>query len=119
EGGVAFNVVPARGRLTFSLRPPPGADMVALRGEIDALVRAAGEADKAKIEWRAKLDNVAFATRELESFPPLLGDRVDDAIDMAFWTEAALLQEAGVDAVVLGPGDISQAHAADESVPLD
>jgi acetylornithine deacetylase len=33
-----------------------------------------------------------------------------------FWTEAALLAEAGIDAVVFGPGDIAQAHAADEYV---
>ena len=33
-----------------------------------------------------------------------------------FWTEAALFSEAGVDAVVYGPGDIAQAHTAGEWV---
>jgi acetylornithine deacetylase len=37
-------------------------------------------------------------------------------VDLAFWTEAALLGEAGIDAVVFGPGHIEQAHAADEHV---
>jgi acetylornithine deacetylase len=37
-------------------------------------------------------------------------------VDLQFWTEAALLSEAGIDAVVFGPGDIAQAHAADEFV---
>jgi acetylornithine deacetylase len=36
-----------------------------------------------------------------------------------FWTEAALYQAHGIDAVVIGPGDIGQAHAADEFVTLD
>ncbi|HEY5949457.1 MAG TPA: hypothetical protein VIV40_28375 [Kofleriaceae bacterium] len=35
-----------------------------------------------------------------------------------FWTEAALYAEHGIDAIVVGPGDISQAHAADEFVTL-
>jgi acetylornithine deacetylase len=35
-----------------------------------------------------------------------------------FWTEAALFSQAGYDTVVLGPGDIAQAHAADEWVEL-
>jgi acetylornithine deacetylase len=40
------------------------------------------------------------------------------AIDLQFWTEAALLSAAGIDAVVFGPGAIAQAHAPDEYVEL-
>jgi acetylornithine deacetylase len=40
-------------------------------------------------------------------------------VDLAFWTEAALLAEAGIDCVVWGPGAIGHAHAADEWVSLD
>ena len=36
-----------------------------------------------------------------------------------FWTEAALCAAHGIDAIVIGPGDIAQAHAADEFVALD
>jgi acetylornithine deacetylase len=36
-----------------------------------------------------------------------------------FWTEAALWAQHGKDAIVIGPGDIAQAHAADEFVALD
>ena len=39
-------------------------------------------------------------------------------VDLAFWTEAALLAAAGIDCVVYGPGDIAQAHAPDEFVPI-
>ena len=63
------------------------------------------------------LDNPPFATRAPESFRGLLGDLVDAPIDLAFWTEAAALSSAGIDAVVFGPGDIARAHAADEWVP--
>ena len=35
-----------------------------------------------------------------------------------FWTEAALYAAHGLDAIVIGPGDIAQAHGADEWVAL-
>ena len=40
-----------------------------------------------------------------------------EAVD--FWTEASLFSAAGLPAIVLGPGDIAQAHAANEWVALD
>jgi acetylornithine deacetylase len=38
---------------------------------------------------------------------------------MSAWTDAALLNAAGIPAVCFGPGDISLAHAAEEYIPLD
>ena len=38
---------------------------------------------------------------------------------MDFWTEAALFSAAGCTALVYGPGDIAQAHTADEWVALE
>ena len=35
------------------------------------------------------------------------------------WTDAALLNAAGIPAICFGPGDISLAHAAEEYVPVD
>ena len=42
---------------------------------------------------------------------------IGNAVD--FWTEAALFSVAGYTAFVYGPGDIAQAHSADEWVALD
>jgi len=36
-----------------------------------------------------------------------------------FWTEASLFSAAGMTAFVYGPGDIAQAHTADEWVSLE
>jgi acetylornithine deacetylase len=44
---------------------------------------------------------------------------VDRVGGLDFWTEAALYEEHGIDAIVVGPGDIGQAHAADEFVTLE
>jgi acetylornithine deacetylase len=38
---------------------------------------------------------------------------------MTAWTDAALLNAAGIPAICFGPGDISLAHAAEEYVPID
>ena len=38
---------------------------------------------------------------------------------MSAWTDAALLNAAGVPAICFGPGDIALAHAAEEWVPVD
>jgi acetylornithine deacetylase len=38
---------------------------------------------------------------------------------MSAWTDAALLNDAGIPAVCFGPGDISLAHAAEEYIALD
>lgn len=115
DGGIAFNVIPAHGRLSVSLRPPPGADTDALRAELEALIHGV-EADA---EVRFVRNNAPFATADAASFEPLLGDVARGPVDLAFWTEAALLVASGVDAVVLGPGDIAQAHAPDEWVTVE
>jgi acetylornithine deacetylase len=116
DGGVAFNVIPTRATLRLSFRPAPGMDA-------DELLRdAEGEARRAAapqdLEWRVIHVSPPFATRELAGFEALLGERVRAPADLAFWTEAALFSEAGIDAVVFGPGYIEQAHAADEFVEL-
>jgi len=46
-----------------------------------------------------------------------LGLPIGNAVD--FWTEASLFSQAGYAAIVFGPGDISQAHTADEWVALE
>ncbi len=116
DGGIAFNVVPTRATLSLSLRPAPGTDVGGLLDEAGRRARAA-VAPRA-IEWEVRKENPAFATRDIAAFEPLLGARARQPVDLAFWTEAALLSEAGIDAVVFGPGDIAQAHAADEFVTL-
>jgi acetylornithine deacetylase len=38
---------------------------------------------------------------------------------MSAWTDAALLNAAGIPAICFGPGDIALAHAAEEYVMVD
>ena len=106
--------MPTRATLSFSLRPAPGADIDELFAEAEQRVRAA--AAPHAIEWTLVKASPPFATRDLAAFAPLLGERLRSAVDLGFWTEAARFSEHGIDAVVFGPGDVGQAHAADEFV---
>ncbi|HSZ82509.1 MAG TPA: M20/M25/M40 family metallo-hydrolase [Polyangia bacterium] len=116
EGGLAFNVVPTRATLAMSLRPAPGADLGALLAEAERRVRAATAPHA--VTWTVETESPPFATRALGGFAPYLGPAAAGAVDLAFWTEAARISERGLDAVVYGPGDIAQAHAADEFVTI-
>jgi acetylornithine deacetylase len=112
HGGVAFNVIPQRGQLEWSLRPYPGFD----RAKWDADVAAAMRATDPGIKLASSVDHAPFACDALADAVRPFVDRIG-ALD--FWTEAALYMEHGIDAIVVGPGDIGQAHAADEFVTLD
>jgi acetylornithine deacetylase len=112
HGGVAFNVVPQRGRLEWSLRPYPGFDRAAW--EREALERA--RAIDPGIAIEVTIDHAPFACDALaDAVRPF----VSSIGSLDFWTEAALYQAHGIDAIVVGPGDIGRAHAADEFVSLD
>ncbi len=116
EGGIAFNVVPTRATLSFSLRPAPGVEVEALFAEAERRVRAAVAPHP--IAWAVVTASPAFATRDLQAFAPLFGARLNESVDLGYWTEAARFSERGIDAVVFGPGDVAQAHAADEFVTI-
>lgn len=112
DGGQAFNVIPQRADLTFSIRPPPHFDAERFEGEIGTCLRAvAGD-----LTVETALARDPFATRDRAGFEALLGDYPNDWGDLDFWTEAAYLSAAGIDAVVIGPGDIAVAHGPDEHV---
>lgn len=121
EGGIKANVVAPSAEVRFGFRPLPsqGLDPVhsrmrafAARGlaSYEELFRGPPlpSGDPAQAEAR-RLQAVAFAER--------LGLPLGPSVD--FWTEASLFSEAGLTALVYGPGDIAQAHTADEWVSLD
>jgi acetylornithine deacetylase len=116
DGGIAFNVVPTRATLTFSVRQAPGDRVEALLDEAERRVRAATSPHA--IAWSVMIASPSLQQRDIAAFEPLLGARVSDTIDLGYWTEASRLAERGIDAVVFGPGDIAQAHAADEFVEI-
>ncbi|HMG54593.1 MAG TPA: M20/M25/M40 family metallo-hydrolase [Kofleriaceae bacterium] len=112
SGGVAFNVIPARGELDWSLRPYPGFDRPGWDREIAGL---AARTDP-EITIETTIDHVPFACDALADH---VRKFVRSVGTLDFWTEAALWAQHGKQAIVIGPGDIAQAHRADEFVPLE
>lgn len=112
HGGVAFNVIPGKAELEWSLRPYPGFDRAGWDREVTGLASAIDPS----ITIETTIDHVPFACEALADH---VRGFVASVGTLDFWTEAALWQEAGKDAIVIGPGDIAQAHAADEFVALD
>jgi acetylornithine deacetylase len=112
RGGVAFNVIAARGELEWSLRPYPGFDRADWDREVLALARAIDPA----ITLTTTIDHAPFACDALAELVRPYVARIG-ALD--FWTEAALWAAHDIDAIVVGPGDIAQAHGADEFVTLE
>lgn len=119
EGGIKANVIAPEAEVRFGFRPLPSQDMDELHRQFQAFAEPgtlyeetfrgpslpAGDASEAENRRRK-------AEQWVESLSLPLGDAVD------FWTEAALFSEAGLTAIVYGPGDIAQAHSADEWVAL-
>ncbi len=122
EGGIKANVVAPSAEVRFGFRPLPSQDIDELH------VRFGGFADPG---WLARYKetfrgpslpagDVALAEENRLAARDLadeLGLPIGNAVD--FWTEASLFSRAGLTALVFGPGDIAQAHTADEWVALE
>jgi acetylornithine deacetylase len=117
DGGMAFNMIPARAALTFSMRPAPGVELGTILEQARGAIRSATA--PLTMDWEDIATNPAFETRDLSSFVPLFGDRAKSPVTLPFGTEAGQFIDQGIDAVVLGPGRVEQAHKADEYVDLD
>src|SRR5688572_4334031 len=122
EGGIKANMIAPDAEVRFGFRPLPSQSVddlhAAFRGLVPPESLAAYEetfrgpslpaGDVACAEARR------LAARDLADE---LGLPIGNAVD--FWTEASLFSAAGLSAFVFGPGDIAQAHTADEWVALE
>lgn len=122
EGGIKANMIAPSAELRFGFRPLPSQSIEQLHSAFQALADAdAIESYEETFRGSAlpggniaSAENLRLQARE---FADALGLPVGNAVD--FWTEAALFSEAGMTALVYGPGDIAQAHNGDEWVALE
>ena len=122
EGGIKANVIAPRAEVRFGFRPLPSHDIDALHARFGACA-SVGALERYEETFRgpslpagdiASAEERRLAARDLADGLRLpIGNAVD------FWTEASLFSQAGLTAFVYGPGDIAQAHTADEWVALD
>jgi acetylornithine deacetylase len=126
SGGIAVNTLPADCSLSFEFRSIAAVDEDAL---IDRF-----RAEAAGIEAAMQLENPASrVVLVVGATAPGLDTAADAEVlniatrwggipttdKVAYGTEAGLFARAGIPTVLWGPGDIAQAHAADEFVELD
>ena len=122
EGGIKANMIAPSAEVRFGFRPLPSQDIDELHA------RFAGFAGPGVLGRYAETfrgpalpaGDVALAEEHRLAARDLadeLGLPIGNAVD--FWTEASLFSRAGMTTLVFGPGDIAQAHTADEWVALD
>jgi len=126
QGGTALNIVPDRAHLVFEFRMLPAADEEAPEAQIRAYARDVLEPAMHKVAPETGIE-----IRSISGFPGL-----DTAIDapvvqlarrlaqrndhgkVAYGTEAGLFAGIDIPTVVIGPGDIAQAHRPDEFIKV-
>lgn len=120
QGGDNPNRICGECELQLDLRPLPGMDMEALR---QALRFEAREA-LAGTGLRVGFDSFFPAVPALETPPTSAIVRAAEALTgkpagaVAFGTEGPFLNRMGMESVILGPGDVAQAHQPNEFVLL-
>ena len=125
-GGIGMSTYPDRCILRIERRTIPGeSEQTAVDEVTSALERV--RARRPRIEASVKLIAAqqpsdvapdALVVRMLET--ALKAEAMPAKIEgLSAWTDAALLNAAGISAVCFGPGDIALAHAAEEFVPVD
>ena len=127
EGGVAANIVPELCRFIFEVRNLPGVDPDGIFAAIEAYAQETlvpgmqAVSPKAEIEFERLVASPAMEASEVAAITQLVRRLTRDGQvrKVGYGTEAGLFQNAGVPAIVCGPGDIAVAHRPDEFVELD
>ncbi len=122
EGGTASNIVPVSCRIGFEVRALPGLDVDALEIRLMHVV-----SERILPRMRDIAPEAGITISRTNHVPPFAATTGSEAVGLAlaltgsnetfavsYATEAGLFQDKGAPSVVCGPGDIAQAHTADE-----
>ena len=126
HGGTARNAVPGDCRIEWDIRATRTGLLASLLAETEAEI-----AERILPAMRAEAPEAAIVTEMVYDVPPLLPEPLAEAESLAkhlvgsnatgtvpYGSEAGIFQRAGIPAVICGPGDITQAHTADEWIAI-
>lgn len=136
DGGIAFNTIPEDCSVRFEMRTLPTVPAQPVMERCKEHVAHIDAEMKAKLPERLRgtpAGDAVGATLRVNGFFSGLAGEVDGPAALAaasmgveiqqekvtYGTEAGYYYEAGIPTVLLGPGSITQAHAADEYIELD
>lgn len=122
EGGTANNIIPVYCRFGFEVRALAGVDV----DGIERRLRTFAETQCIP-EMRRAAPEAGITITRVNTVPPYAAREGSEATSLAlqltgqntthavsYATEAGLFQDGGSASIVCGPGDIAQAHTADE-----
>lgn len=126
QGGTGMSTYPDKCTLRLERRTIPGESPDQVLREIEAVCARAGVG---RADFRAEVSvTLAQDPSDVQPDAPIvraLASVMRDAGEdvriegMSAWTDAALLNNAGIPAICFGPGDMSLAHSAEEWVSVD
>lgn len=121
HGGDNPNRICSHSELHFDLRPLPGMDLDDLRSTLDHRLASLMEGGALRAERLPLIDGTPPMHTPIDSAIVQAAERLTGypAEAVAFCTEGPYLNALGMDSIILGPGDIAQAHQPDEYLALD
>ena len=124
EGGTARNITPQLCKFTWMFRTVPATDPQEITDRFESFAQT-----QVLPLLKASTENAAIVTTRTSDVPSLNAPDGSEAVSLAlklagqnerfavsYGTEGGLFERAGFPSVVIGPGSIEQAHAADEFV---
>ena len=121
HGGDNPNRICGACELHIDLRPLPGMDIDELRNAIHNRLRPVAQQRQLGIEFESLFDGIPAmqtdASAEIVRLTEELTGHSSESV--AFGTEGPYLSELGMETIILGAGDIDQAHQPDEYLSLD
>jgi acetylornithine deacetylase len=125
SGGTANNIIPKSCSFNWETRLLPGFDEAYVPSRVNAVARTLEPAMK------AISPHAGIVVEQANAVPGLAAEKDSPAEQLAlhcshtnsthtvsYCTEAGLFQQAGIPAVVCGPGSIEQAHKPDEFIAV-
>lgn len=122
EGGTANNIIPIYCRFGFEVRSLPGVDIDGIERKLRTFAET-----QCIPEMRQTAPEANITITRMNTVPPFIAAQGSLALTLAlqlteqnetntvsYATEAGLFQDGGAPSIVCGPGDIAQAHTADE-----
>jgi acetylornithine deacetylase len=119
-GGQAVNIIPDRCTADIEVRGVPGTSPLSLLEPVKAHLETL-QAKNFKTTWH---ELSAYPALSLGADSPLARlmtelTNKETLAAVSYGTEAGLYQQAGIAAIICGPGDIDRAHRPDEYITLD
>jgi acetylornithine deacetylase len=127
SGGIASNVIPGTCEFIFDIRYLPEFPVKAFCSQIENYIHNELEPEMKKIYPLAAIhltqtsDAAGFSADDKAAITRAVYKEtgVTERLKVSYTTEAGIFEEAGIPTIVCGPGDIDQAHRANEFVSFE